>query len=554
MYQNHFGLLQEPFSIAPDPAFLFMSDAHNEALAHLMYGFSHGGFVMITGEVGTGKTTLLRNLLDRTPPELDVAFILNPRLTVRELLETLCDDLGVTYGSGTQSVKHYIDVLNQHLLRTHQAGRSTVVIIDEAQNLSPAVLEQIRLLTNLETNDKKLLRIILLGQPELAEMLARTELRQLAQRITARYHLTSLSKQEVAAYVSHRLVRARGNPNLFTKGAIKTLYRLSKGTPRLINVIADRSMLGAYVEGKQQVTASFVRKGAQEVLGKKHSPKWLYRSIAGAGVAALLLSLFLWTYDRRPLETVTATAIADDPGIIDESAVQPANTPPQPNLEIPDQTETRPAAPKPTEASLDLEEYLRQPVATRGSAYEAMFNLWGTTYDSTTNPRACDFAPQVGLQCLRQKGSWSEINALNTPVILELWGEGASPYYMTITQRDGTNYRAVIGTQTVTVKPKDLRNAWSGAYVLLWQTPPNYIGSLRAGDNHVSVRWLQARLGELIPEAGLGAPNTYFTDALRDALVTFQDQEGLLTDGIAGPLTLIHLSDRLDLPAPKLSP
>ena len=185
MYQNHFGLLQEPFSIAPDPAFLFMSDAHNEALAHLMYGFSHGGFVMITGEVGTGKTTLLRNLLDRTPPELDVAFILNPRLTVRELLETLCDDLGVTYGSGTQSVKHYIDVLNQHLLRTHQAGRSTVVIIDEAQNLSPAVLEQIRLLTNLETNDKKLLRIILLGQPELAEMLARTELRQLAQRITA---------------------------------------------------------------------------------------------------------------------------------------------------------------------------------------------------------------------------------------------------------------------------------------------------------------------------------------------------------------------------------
>ena len=215
MYQNHFGLLQEPFSIAPDPAFLFMSDAHNEALAHLMYGFSHGGFVMITGEVGTGKTTLLRNLLDRTPPELDVAFILNPRLTVRELLETLCDDLGVTYGSGTQSVKHYIDVLNQHLLRTHQAGRSTVVIIDEAQNLSPAVLEQIRLLTNLETNDKKLLRIILLGQPELAEMLARTELRQLAQRITARYHLTSLSKQEVAAYVSHRLVRARGNPKSF---------------------------------------------------------------------------------------------------------------------------------------------------------------------------------------------------------------------------------------------------------------------------------------------------------------------------------------------------
>ena len=245
MYTDHFRLHSEPFSIAPDPRFLFLSDAHNEALAHLMYGFSHGGFVLITGEVGTGKTTLLRNLLDRTPPELDVAFILNPRLTVRELLETLCDELGISYNrESTQSVKQYIDVLNRHLLKTHQSGRSTVVIIDEAQNLSPAVLEQIRLLTNLETNDKKLLRIILLGQPELAAMLDKTELRQLAQRITARYHLTPLSKSEVSDYVRHRLSRAGGSPDIFTDGAVRALYRLSKGTPRLINVIADRSHAG----------------------------------------------------------------------------------------------------------------------------------------------------------------------------------------------------------------------------------------------------------------------------------------------------------------------
>ena len=290
MYLAHFSLDQEPFSIAPDPAFLFLSDVHNEALAHLTYGFTHGGFVLVTGEVGTGKTTLLRNLLHRTPPELDVAFILNPRLTVRELLESVCDELGIRYdNTNTTSVKQYIDVLNRHLLQTHRDGRSTVLIIDEAQNLSPAVLEQIRLLTNLETNDKKLLRIILLGQPELADMLAQTELRQLAQRITARYHLSSLSRAEVHAYVKHRLHLAGGHPGIFSSRAMNTLYALAQGTPRLINVIADRAMLGAYVEGVHVVTPKLVKTGAREVLGappRRRATLWWL-----ASATAVLLSL-----------------------------------------------------------------------------------------------------------------------------------------------------------------------------------------------------------------------------------------------------------------------
>ncbi len=324
MYESHFHLNQAPFSIAPDPAFLYLSEGHREALAHLTYGFSHGGFVLITGEVGTGKTTLLRNLVKRTPQELDVAFVLNPRLTVRELLETLCDELGVDYPEHTAlSVKQYIDALNRHLLATHQAGRDTVVIIDEAQNLSPAVLEQIRLLTNLETDKRKLLRIILLGQPELAELLSRTELRQLAQRITARYHLKGLSREDTYAYVVHRLARAGGSPQLFTRGALRRLYRLSSGIPRVINLIADRALLGAYAEGRHQVPGRLVDRAAAEVLGRERRlGRWVAAGVAAALTAGVASAYFLRTDRSHPL---TRTQTQTPPSL--QAPAEPAATP-----------------------------------------------------------------------------------------------------------------------------------------------------------------------------------------------------------------------------------
>ncbi|MEM7080818.1 MAG: AAA family ATPase [Pseudomonadota bacterium] len=559
MYQEHFGLSQEPFSIAPDPRFLFLSESHNEALAHLMYGFSHGGFVLITGEVGTGKTTLLRNLLDRTPPELDVAFILNPRLTVRELLETLCDELGVTYStSDSLSVKQYIDALNKHLLATHQAGRSTVVIIDEAQNLSPAVLEQIRLLTNLETNEKKLIRMILLGQPELGVMLAQNELRQLAQRITARYHLKPLSRDDVQAYVVHRLARAGGHPNIFSPSAIRALYSQSKGTPRLINVIADRAMLGAYVEGRYQVNATFIKRAAKEVFGDSAVPaKHWYAIAAGVALIGALGAAYLWLDNRPEQEAAPGTQAAapgSDPGPPQLQA--PAReSEATPQIEYPGPTQ--PAAASQVQRAYDPAGIdIRRPTggmsAIQRQAYAAVFAAWGADYRSDDPQIPCDFAPRAGLQCLSRKGGWSEIAQLNSPVVLELWDDSPAPYYAALIGAQEAYYELELDGRVQLVSPRDLRDSWLGAYVILWQTPPDYSGSLREGDRHPTVNWLRDKLYQLYPGSAGPAQGDVFGSALADLVIRFQSDEGLIADGVVGPATWIRLSDRLDLPAPKL--
>ncbi len=610
MYQEHFHLKQEPFSIAPDPSFLYLSSAHREALAHLMYGFSHGGFVLITGEVGTGKTTLLRNLLKQTPPDLDVAFILNPRLTVRELLETLCDELGVSYDpDSTQTVKQFIDALNRHLLATHRTGRSTVVIIDEAQNLSPAVLEQIRLLTNLETDEKKLLRIILLGQPELAELLARQELRQLAQRITARYHLAGLNRQDSYAYVIHRLSRAGGNPHIFTRGALRRLYRLAKGIPRIINVIADRALLGAYVEDRQRVSAAVVSRAADEVLGRRPRLRtWAATAAVGIGLAGIATAYFLPNPLPGTPPTVDPVAALVQPAASSIAALVPGEAPetapqgtasrltvlqsPLPTTreapltanESPNETSatlrTQPAVSdlagaitnadpqadliiRPRTAAGELVQQrpsnsaIARPAgttyATQRQAYAEVFERWGADYLQTPEELIpCDFAPSAGLQCLMRHGSWSDIRQLNLPVILELWDDETGPYYGALVRAQADALTLQIGNTPVTTTPRGLRDAWYGTYVVLWQTPPGYRGSLRQGDSHQTVGWLRAQLAALDAQSLATDEPEFFGAGLHDTVIEFQLQEGLLTDGIVGPATWIRLADRLNLPAPKL--
>ncbi|MEE2002444.1 AAA family ATPase [Alkalimonas sp. MEB108] len=273
MYTGFFGLHSQPFSIAPNPDFLYLSGRHAEALAHLRYGLGDaGGFVLLTGEVGTGKTTVSRALLQELDEQTELAFILNPTLSELELLATICDELRIRYKKSDASLKLLGDKIKNRLLKNHQQGKQTLLIIDEAQHLQPVVLEQLRLLTNLETNSRKLLQVILIGQPELQQLLQRSDLRQLAQRITARYHLMPLTEAEVQQYLSYRLKVAGSERPVFEAAAVRQLYQRSQGIPRLLNLLADRAMLAAFARQKPLVGKTEVQQAAKEILPASASP------------------------------------------------------------------------------------------------------------------------------------------------------------------------------------------------------------------------------------------------------------------------------------------
>jgi len=308
MYQDYFRLNEMPFSIAPDPRFLFMSNRHREAMAHLLYGAQgEGGIVLLTGEVGTGKTTICRSLLEQLPENIDVAFILNPRMSAEEFLQTICEEFHIHIAPERSGIKCFVDALNAQLLSAHASGRRAILIVDEAQNLDSIVLEQLRLLTNLETNTRKLLQIFLIGQPELQGMLARPEMRQVSQRVVARYHLGNLNQSEVNSYVAHRLHVAGASPLIFPEALVKQVYRASGGVPRLINLICDRALLGTYVQGQQQVTAPVLRQAVLEVFAvtpRQHYPWQRVSSLLGAVTGILVLFAF-------SLAIVFATRYAD---------------------------------------------------------------------------------------------------------------------------------------------------------------------------------------------------------------------------------------------------
>jgi general secretion pathway protein A len=547
MYLSFFGLNEKPFAITPDPRYLYLSERHAEALAHLLYGINEaGGFVQLTGEVGTGKTTIVRSLLAQTPKNAEIALILNPRMTAPEFLLTICEEIGIGVPDASmESLKDLVDILSHYLLKAHAGGRRVVLVVDEAQNLAPAVLEQVRLLTNLETNTQKLLQIILIGQPELRELLGRNELRQLAQRITGRYHLHPLSRDETAAYVRHRLRVAGATSDIFSGAALSEIYRLSVGVPRVINVICDRALLGAYSMDRHRVTGTLVRNAAAEVFGKRILPNWLPWAAAGSTAVVLLsATVGLWNahpWRAKPQISNTRTVAHTQPA---NSTVTPTADGTLTPVSTNTATGTVPGAAVGTIARAQpLADLLSQHAADTDtdSAFTKLFGLWGIKYvTGGTDP--CTQASQQGLDCLTQRGSLSQLQLYNRPAILLVNDDGGGSHQIVLTHLDDEHARIELGGATHEVKIGELLRYWVGDYVMLWRPGTSQVKALSPGMHGADVRWLRESMQHVRGEHSDGPVSDVFDAELGDLVRDFQRQHRLTVDGIAGVQTQIALA------------
>ena len=549
MYSHHFGLTQDPFSIAPDPRYLFMSERHREALAHLLYGVagsagkaggSGGGFVLLTGDIGTGKTTICRCFLEQIPQGCHVAYIFNPKLTVTELLQSICQEFHIELQPTAQTpptVKDYIDALNHFLLAGHAAGQSSVLIIDEAQNLAPDVLEQLRLLTNLETAERKLLQIVLIGQPELRTMLARPELEQLAQRVIARFHLDALTATESAQYIAHRLaVAGLTGPSPFEGSALQRLHRLTHGVPRRINLLCGRALLGAWAHGQHQVDRAVVDQAAAEVFGtgpaaKSGGRRFGYYVLGSMSLLALAaLGAFLswqgWQM-RSPSPLASASAAV---------AAAPAANPASAAVSAPLTPASAAAAPIEV-----LEPLLTQLSPDIKLAWHALGAHWKL---APGDGDPCRSASAQGLQCYRANGlTLPQLRQLNRPGILTLHADQAPPVYALLVGLEEQTATLRLADGLHSVRLVSLGRWWRGDFATYWQAPADYRPELRDGSSGGAIEHLGTQLDRLEAVAApLPATGPRILDAaLRERVLSFQRSQGLKADGQPGPMTFMQL-------------
>jgi general secretion pathway protein A len=579
LYLQHFGLNEAPFSITPDPSFVYLSAAHRDALAHLMYGVGQGGsggFVQLTGEVGTGKTTLCRCLMEQVPEDCQVALVLNPLMTPRELLATICEELGIGTDGIRDSNKGMVDALNSYLLAQHALGRRVVIVIDEAQNLSPEALEQVRLLTNLETAKHKLLQMVLLGQPELRQLLKRQDLRQLAQRITARYHLTPLNQQETRAYVLHRMKVAGAPRNPFRKSALRALYQRSGGVPRLINIIADRALAAAYAKEAGAVNAHMVNVAANEVqpsedrVRTRHWPALVATATAASLVVLAVVAFGPATWSIRT---------ADQEGIVQQpedragenlgvgpdsgpaanlqtaagpgsqsalsleatgSAAPPASLP-APLASVPVAgdvvaagSESSPGPGPGTErgrrldsAWLDLHSQ---------TAWQSLAAMWQDQGSADAIQLACDGAMRTGYACIREQGNWSRIRQLGLPVVLVLRDDETRLLVL----RGFADDEVLVGGDDapLRVTHEAVEQRWLGEYYVVWPQAPDWPLEIHRGESGAAVD-IVMEMSTLAEPAWSGG--RVFDAQFESWLKGFQRRNGLKADGIIGPRTLMYL-------------
>ncbi len=550
MYHEFFGLKEPAFSIAVNPRYLFMSDQHREALAHLLYGIQNGGFVMLTGEVGTGKTTIIRCLLEQLPGNTDIAIILNPMASAPELLSTICDELGVEYIADELTVKVLTDALNQFLLDNHRKGRKTVLLIDEAQLLKVPVLEQIRLLTNLETTTEKLLQIMLVGQPELKKLLARPALRQLSQRITARFHLEALSLVETKAYIYHRL-KVAGMPDHqvpFNDAIIKKIHEFSGGIPRLINVISERLLLGAYAQNRHQVDKQIFAAAVKEVAGtatqqevkEAAATRTSWHAVFVGVVAVLMLGVWFLVPDQAP---ANATISSAQHSSVDASLVASGSVIDARRFVSSVAMSSAPAV----VASVDNAVIS---VATRDqvAAQLGLFKFAGLNAIDKQAP--CTSLNKSTYECAKAKlNSWDELKELNRPGVMTFSTPDKKWVYALLIGLSENHALFLVEGSEKVISWSELVAQWNGDFLYVWSRPAGFEGSLQLGDRSELVTWIAEQFAKLDQQP---APLTrqFFTDRLQKRIELFQANNGILPDGVFNEQTLRRLNEALGMDKP----
>jgi general secretion pathway protein A len=533
MYHDFFGLQEPAFSIAVNPRYLFMSDQHREALAHLLYGIQNGGFVMLTGEVGTGKTTIIRCLLEQLPANTDIAIILNPMGSAPELLSTICDELGVGYAADDVTVKNLTDALNQFLLDNHRRGRKTVLLIDEAQLLRVPVLEQIRLLTNLETTTEKLLQIMLVGQPELKKLLARPALRQLSQRITARFHLEALNVAETKAYIAHRL-KVAGLPEYvrpFSDSMIKKIHRFSGGIPRLINVLCERLLLGAYAKNTHNIDSAIFNAAVKEVAGtntlqeeKIVTTQVSWHTMFVVLLMGIMLAVWFWYPNEMQVATASTSTSSEQGSSLNssqDSSAQSSQDIPTLQSELPEIVAafaTRDIA----AAQLGLFAYLDVPVKNE------------------SNPCARNLVSLYVCEKLRVN-SWDELKEINRPGLITLVTPDKKWVYALLIGLSENQVMVLSGGEHKTLLWSDISSLWNGDFLYVWSKPLDFNGSLKLGDKSDVVTWVAEQFA-ILDQQPAPLAREFFTDRLKLRVELFQSTQHLIPDGVIGAETLRRLN------------
>ncbi|MGL4351153.1 MAG: ExeA family protein [Plesiomonas shigelloides] len=515
MYKHFFGLSELPFSISPDPKYLYMSKSHGEAIAHINYGIEAGeGFILLTGKAGTGKTTISRCLLQSLRTEIEVAYILNSLLNERDLLAAICDEFQLIYPDNA-GIKCLFNQINDHLLANLTAGKCTLILVDEAQNLQPEVLEQLRLLTNIETNEKKLLQVILVGQLNQQQILGQP---QLSQRITTHYHLHTLSRYDVDAYVRFRLQVAGCIQPIFTPRAITSLHRLSRGIPRLINLICDRALISAFARGSYKIIHNDITQAAFEVNGVHDEGSW-QSSLLFTILGALLIITGWWgwqwigIFPTRPIVRVEVPIIIDE---IDEQQMQ-------------------------------LNKAISQAIDSN-KAMHSLYEIWG--YETESLDANCNNASRAGLRCLSGEANLDELRSWQHPAMITLSDQSGNLYYATLASLKGNKANLIIGNQSWQVELEWLKSHWNSQYTLLWRMPK---GNGYLITNHApltQIQWLENVLNRIKHQPNRKVHS--FDNELKKKLIQFQQDQGLKADGIAGSKTLLKLNVLSGEAMPKL--